>query len=322
MSTLSTFNNITTTTFVKETLSITYANTTSTKTITTTRAPETYTIYYNITKNYHIKTTAAPICPIGQMINSNGGCSPIFFYILHIKVSYVIRQFSITCKKYFSYTMKNRFNFVIAAVVAIVVVVSLANAKYVLQNSVSDNQSRSSKSSVKQFSDTSFPISHIEALEKSTTDATAHTTLAMSPTNTTTVTAVKITNINATKFTEEISKPTTTAYTTSIEETTMVQTTTIASVEAVTENQTSTNQTTEGELLTTRFVIRPRTTKCSTGETENANGGLFSVYSNSERSDECIDFTMMCYSICICSVDVYWASSDIPISLRVLSYVK
>jgi len=78
MSTLSTFNNITTTTFVKETLSITYANTTSTKTITTTRAPETYTIYYNITKNYHIKTTAAPICPVGQMINSNGGCSPIF----------------------------------------------------------------------------------------------------------------------------------------------------------------------------------------------------------------------------------------------------
>lgn len=165
--------------------------------------------------------------------------------------------------------MKNRFNFVITAVVAIVVVVSLANAKYVLQNSVSDNQSRSSKSSVKQFSDTSFSISHIEALEKSTTDATAHTT---------TVTSVKITNINTKKFTEEISKPTTSAYTTSIEETTTIQATTIASVEAVTENQTPTNQTTEGELLTTRFVIRPRTTKCSTGETENANGGCSPIF--------------------------------------------
>ncbi|XP_050055167.1 uncharacterized protein LOC126549598 [Aphis gossypii] len=201
------------------------------------------------------------------------GILKFLVYISHIKVSSVIRKLTITCNKYFSYTMKNRFNFVITAVVAIVVFVSLANAKYVLQNSVSDNQSRSSKSSGKQLSDTSFPISRIEAVEKSTTDATAHTTLPMSPMNTTTVTSVKITNVNATKFTEEISKPTTAAYMTSIEETTMIQATTIANVEIVTENQTPINQTTEGELLTTRFMINPRTKKCSTGETENTNGG-------------------------------------------------
>jgi len=176
--------------------------------------------------------------------------------------------------------MNIQFNFVILAVIAIAFVVSLADAKYVLQNPVADNQSKSSKSSAKPLSDTSFPTSNIEVVEKSTTDATAHTTLAMSPTNITTVTSAKITNesstynnINATTFIEEISKPTTTTYTTSIEETTMVQATTIASVETVTQNQTPINQTTEGELLTTRFIIHPRTKKCSTKETENANGG-------------------------------------------------
>ncbi|KAF0772193.1 Uncharacterized protein FWK35_00000772 [Aphis craccivora] len=178
--------------------------------------------------------------------------------------------------------MNNQFNFVISAVIAIVFVVSLADAKYVLQTPVVDNQSSSFKPSAQPLSDTSFPISHVEAEEKSTTNTIAHTTLAMSPTNTTTVTAVKITNelstsnnINATTFIEETSKPTTTAYRASyIEETIKVQATTISNVETVISNQTPTNQTTESGLLITRFLIRLKLfTKCPSGETENANGG-------------------------------------------------
>jgi len=178
--------------------------------------------------------------------------------------------------------MNIQFNFVISAVIAIVFVVFLADAKYVLQTPVADNQSRSSKSNAQPSSDTSFPISHVKAEEKSTTNATAKTTLAMSPTNTTTVTSAKINNemsksnnINSTTFIEETSKPTTTAYKAlSIEKTTKVQATTISSVETVTLNQTPINQTTESEILITRFVIRLKLfTKCPSGETENANGG-------------------------------------------------
>lgn len=75
---MSTFNNITTTKFIEEISSNNYANMTSTEKTTTATAPKTYTIYYNIIRNYHIKTTAAPICPAGQTVNSNEGCSPIF----------------------------------------------------------------------------------------------------------------------------------------------------------------------------------------------------------------------------------------------------
>lgn len=179
--------------------------------------------------------------------------------------------------------MNVQFNFVISVVIAIVFVVFLADAKYVLQTPVADNQSMSSKFNAQPLSDTSFPISHVKAEEKSTTDATAKSTLAMSPTNTTTGMSAKITNetsksniINSTTFIEETSKPITTAYrASSIEKTTKGQATTISSVETVTLNQTPINQTTEGEILITRFIVRfeTLTTMCPSGETKNRNGG-------------------------------------------------
>lgn len=95
---MSTSNNIITSTFVQETPLNTYANTTSTEDTTTTitsvdmvtenqtttaEAPKRYGGYHHgshhIIKNHHYsKTTSAPICPKGQTVNSNGGCSPIF----------------------------------------------------------------------------------------------------------------------------------------------------------------------------------------------------------------------------------------------------
>lgn len=95
---MSTFNNVTTTTFIQETTSNIYANTTSTEETTTTitsvemvtenqrtttEAPKRYGRYrpwgHHIIKNRHYsKTTAAPICPKGHTANLNGGCSPIF----------------------------------------------------------------------------------------------------------------------------------------------------------------------------------------------------------------------------------------------------
>ncbi|XP_025197225.1 uncharacterized protein LOC112596003 [Melanaphis sacchari] len=166
--------------------------------------------------------------------------------------------------------MKIRFNLVISAIIAIVFVVSLVNAKNILQNPVADNQSKSKKPSVKQSSDIHLPISHIDAVEKSMTDDTTNTTLDMPPSNTTAKTFVK----------ETVNNDTTNS--TSIEDTTILQATTITSVEMVTENQTSTNQTTESGLLTTRYVINPsvftESTKCPSGQTENSNGGCSPIF--------------------------------------------
>lgn len=96
---MSTSNNITTSTFVQETPSNTYANTASTEETTTTitsveMATENQTTttkkpkrgygshyggHHTINTHRHtLKTTAAPICPNGQTVNSNGGCSQIF----------------------------------------------------------------------------------------------------------------------------------------------------------------------------------------------------------------------------------------------------
>ncbi|XP_060843570.1 uncharacterized protein LOC132923637 [Rhopalosiphum padi] len=181
--------------------------------------------------------------------------------------------------------MKIRFNFSISVVVAIVV--SSVNARYVSENPVADKHLRTGKPSAKQLSNTSFPISHINAVVKSTTDTIANTSLVMSPVNTTLVTSPgNITtktstsnNITETTFIEETVKGTTAS--TPIEEIHMAQATTIASLETVTENQTSTNQTTtESGLLTTRYMINPNRIKCSSDQIPNAYGICVPIFNN------------------------------------------
>ncbi|XP_026806445.1 uncharacterized protein LOC113549371 [Rhopalosiphum maidis] len=185
--------------------------------------------------------------------------------------------------------MQIGFNLTILTAVAIVFAVSSVNAKPVSTNSVADNQSKPDKPGARQSSDISFPVSHIDAVETSTTVVIVNNTLTMSPSNTTTVsypaniaaeTSTSNNNTSATTISEGTAKDTTT-FQTSIEETTMVQTTTMASLETVTENQTSTNQTTESGLLTTRYVIHPNihtATTCPSGYTNDANGGCTKVF--------------------------------------------
>uniref|UniRef100_A0A2S2NVQ7 Zonadhesin n=1 Tax=Schizaphis graminum TaxID=13262 RepID=A0A2S2NVQ7_SCHGA len=181
--------------------------------------------------------------------------------------------------------MKIRINFTISVVVAIIV--SSVNARYVSQNPVADKQSRTGKTSVKQLSNTSFPISHINAVEKFTTDTTANTTLVMSAVNTTTVTfSGSITTITSTSnnttettFIGETVKGTTAS--TPIDEILIAQATTIVSLETVTENQTSTNQTTtESGLLTTKYMINPNRIKCSSEQIPNAYGVCVPIFNN------------------------------------------
>uniref|UniRef100_A0A2S2PD70 Zonadhesin n=1 Tax=Schizaphis graminum TaxID=13262 RepID=A0A2S2PD70_SCHGA len=149
--------------------------------------------------------------------------------------------------------MKTWLNLMISAAVAIVVVGPLVNAKPASQNPVDDNQS----SPAKQSSDTGFPISHIEHVVNSDTNADVNTTKITSSANIAAETS-KPNNITAITFIEETAKPTTT-YATIIEEKTMVNAMTIVNVETVAENQTTDNQTTtESGYLITRFIINPK----------------------------------------------------------------
>uniref|UniRef100_A0A2S2P1X2 Zonadhesin n=1 Tax=Schizaphis graminum TaxID=13262 RepID=A0A2S2P1X2_SCHGA len=181
--------------------------------------------------------------------------------------------------------MKVLFNLTISAVVAIVVVVSSVNAKNVPLNPISDNQPRQVKPSAKQLSNISLPIAHIDVEVRSTTMASIannitlvtspskNTTKVMSSGNTTTEMS-KSNNITTIKFVEEKVKPTA-AYTKTIEKITLVPSTTIASVETVTENKASANQTsTESVELSTRNIITGKIftqpSKCKSDEIEDA----------------------------------------------------
>ncbi|XP_015374346.1 PREDICTED: uncharacterized protein LOC107169193 [Diuraphis noxia] len=129
--------------------------------------------------------------------------------------------------------MDIRFNPVISVAVAIVFVVTSANANNVPQNPVANNQSGPAKPSTKLSSNRIyFPDSHIEAPQKST---------AVTTVNTTTVTSTYI------NTTTTPTKETATAMT-SIE----VTVATIGNIETTTENQTDEN----GSLIN-RFIVKP-----------------------------------------------------------------
>lgn len=181
--------------------------------------------------------------------------------------------------------MQIQFNFAISAVVAIVVVVSLASAKSVLQKSIAVNHSSPDISSVKESSDIHSIISYNDDVEKSSTDAITNTTLVMSPLITTTTSSEDITtemstfnNITTTTFVEE-TPSNAYANTTSTEETT----TKITSVEMVTENQTSTTEAPKRywgyHIIKNHHYIKTTAAPiCPDGQTVNSNGGCSPIF--------------------------------------------
>lgn len=187
--------------------------------------------------------------------------------------------------------MKIWFNLAISAVIAIVVAVSLASAKNVLQKPIVDNlQSRPDKLSVKHSSNIQSTKSYIDNVEK-----TVDTTMAMSPSNTAAVSSsadisseiYTSNNISAIASVED-----TTIYT-SFEDTNKAQATKIANVKTLTEDKmilkfqkinTIYLSTTHNPKMRyshgRNSIIRFREFTCPDGQTKNTNGECEPIFSD------------------------------------------
>jgi len=141
--------------------------------------------------------------------------------------------------------MKIQFNHVIS--VAVVFVVTSANAKNVPQSPVANYQSSPVKPSAR-MSSSNLPVSHIEASEMSTTVTTTKTTLVALTASITTVTSTSIIGNTVTTTIKETANNTTAM--SPVDGTAATQAVTITNVAIET-------QTDENGMLVDRYVIRP-----------------------------------------------------------------
>ncbi|KAF0772188.1 Uncharacterized protein FWK35_00000777 [Aphis craccivora] len=164
--------------------------------------------------------------------------------------------------------MKIWFNIAISAVFAIVVVVSLASAKSVLQKPIAHNQSRPDQLSVKQSSDIHSTKPCNDKVKKSTT---VDTIMAMYPSN----------NITSNNI----------SVTTSVEDTNKAQATKIASVKTIAEDKiilklennktiyvSPTNEPNTIYIASPKSIIRLREFTCPDGQTKNTNGDCEPIF--------------------------------------------
>jgi len=205
-----------------------------------------------------------------QLFNRHIKVFQLISSLLNIKVPSVTRLFVIVCNKYFSYTMKIRFNHVIS--VAVLAVFVVTSAKNIPQNPGANNQSGPAKPSARILSNKiNFQVSHTESPEKSTTFTNSKPTTVTSAASTTAVTSI---NTAATTIIKIPGPVNNTISTTSIKGMTGIQSVIIANVGMENENRT------DGEVyLNMKNLINPPAlqdppikNQCPTGYTIMPNG--------------------------------------------------